>query len=117
MQKIVKLSPETIVFDDESIIYSVHEQDCCESHYIDPTGLNLSEIMDLEFDLSKPLETLIERVEGYGIRLKPVNNFPLSIPAYGINNGYYGTNIKLILQTKDKYEIIDITECQEISDV
>lgn len=116
MSKIIKLENELITFDCGSTLSSSHESDCCEHHELDPTGISLEEVKDLEFDLSQPLESLIERVEGYGIRLKSTNNFPLPIPAYGYNNGYYGTNIDLTLKTKDKSETIDITECQSISE-
>lgn len=116
MAKIIKLEVEQITFDDGSTIYSYHDQDCCESHYLDPSEIELNEVKDLEFDLTQPLEQLIERVEGYGIRLKAKNNFPLPIPCYGYNNGYYGTNINLTLTTKDKTETVDISECQDIMD-
>ena len=115
MAKIIKLEEELITFDDGSTLCSSHHSDCCESHYIDASGIELNEVKDLEFDLTKPLEDLIERVEGYGIRLKSTNNFALPITAYGYNNGYYGTNIDLTLQTANKTETIDITECQDIS--
>jgi len=116
MTRIIKLEEEQITFDDGSTLTSSHESDCCESHYIDPSGIDLDEVKDLEFDLTQPLESLIERIEGYGIRFKSSNNFSLPIPAYGYNNGYYGTNIDLILTTKDRTEKIDITECQDISE-
>ena len=115
MSKIIKLEQELITFDDESTLSSSHDGDCCESHYIDASGIELDEVKDLEFDLTQSLEQLIERVEGYGIRLKSLNNFALPIPAYGYNNGFYGTNIDLTLQTKNKSETIDISECQDIS--
>lgn len=115
MAKIIKLEQEWITFDDGSIIFSSHDSDCCEHHYLDPSGIELYEVKDLEFDLTQSLESLIERVDGYGIRLKSTNNFALAIPAYGYNNGYYGTNIDLTLKTDNKTETIDITECQDIT--
>lgn len=114
MAKIIHLEEGCITFDDGSTLSSSHDQDCCEHHTIDASEISLDEVKDLEFDLSQPLEDLIEKVEDYGIRLKSTNNFPLSIPAYGYNNGYYGTNIDLTLKTKDKEETIDISECQTI---
>lgn len=116
MSKIIKLQQELIAFDDGSTITSDHNQDCCERHYLDAGSIDLDEVKDLEFDLTQPLEQLIERVEDYGIRLKATNNFALAIPAYGYNNGYYGTNIDLTLKTADKEETIDISECQNIRD-
>lgn len=115
MAKIKSLSGNEIVFDDGSRLYSDHDQDCCESHSLDVDGISLSEVEDLEFDLDQPLEDLIEKVEDYGIRLKSSNNFPVSIPGYGYNNGYYSSNLTLKLQTSKKSETIDISDCQKIN--
>lgn len=114
MTKIIKLEAGRITFDDGHTISSNHNTDCCEWHEIDASGISIEEVKDLEFDLSLPFEELIQKVEGYGIRINPINNFPLSVPAYGYNNGYYGNNIDLILSKGNK--VIwehDITECQE----
>lgn len=116
MAKIARLENELITFDDGSTLESHHDRDCCEHHELDPTGIDLKEVEDLEFDLTRPLEELIERVEGYGIRLISSNNFPLSIPAYGYNNGYYSDQLELILTVNGKKQILDITECQSYKD-
>lgn len=116
MSKIIKLEEQRITFDCGSILYSSHDQDCCEVHQIDPTGIKLDEVKDMIFNLNKPLKDLIEKVEGYGIRLKSINDHPLPIPAYGYNNGYYGSNINLHLTVNNKTQTIDISECQEIPD-
>lgn len=113
MAKIIRLENELITFDDGSTLSSDHQSSCCEHHELDPTGIDLEEVKDLEFNLDLPIVELIEKVEGYGIRLKSTNNFPLSIPAYGYNNGYYSDNLLLTLTTKNKTENLDISECQE----
>jgi len=113
MSKIIKLENEKITFDCGSTLVSSHDSDCCEHHELDPTGIELDEVKHMEFNLNQPLEELIERVEGYGIRLKSTNDHPLPIPGYGYNNGYYGSNIDLTLTVGDRSETIDISECQE----
>lgn len=116
MAKIIKLENERILFNDGSTLTSYHAGHCCEHHELDPTGIDLEEVKDLEFDLTKPLGELIEKVDGYGIRLISSNNFPLSIPAYGYNNGYYSDQLDLTLTVDGKEQKLDITECQEITD-
>lgn len=117
MARIINLSGDTIKFDDGHTIYTKHDQDCGEIHEIDTSGIDLSEVKDMEFDLSLPFDKLVEKVESYGIRLKSINSHPLNIPAYGYNNGYYSTDIDLILN-KDGVTIwsVDISECQNITD-
>jgi hypothetical protein len=109
--KVVKLESEQIVFDNGIILNSYHDQDCCESHYLWFNDLTLEDFEGLEFDLSN--DNFFKRVEGYGIELIPINGFPIRIPAYADNNGYYSDN--LILRISDSlgfYKGYDITECQ-----
>ena len=113
--KVVSVDNETIGFEDGTKLWSYHEQDCCESHWLDFEHLQLSDFEGLEFDLSN--DNFFEKIEGYGIALLPVNGHPVRIAGYGSNNGYYTTNLTLVLQkgraTTREY---DITECQVISD-
>jgi len=111
--KIKSLDGNGITFEDGTKIYSDHDSDCCEWHELDTEGIDFDEVKDLEFDTSLPLEELIEKVDGYGIRIKSSNNFPLSIPGYGYNNGYYSDNLTLYLTQGNRNESLDITECQE----
>lgn len=105
----------TITFSDGTALYSYHSSDCCESHYLSMKDLSLSDFDGLEFDLSN--DNFFERIEGYGIALKPVTGHPVRIPGYGYNNGYYSNQLNLILM-RDGQEIFDfnITECQEEND-
>jgi len=109
--KVVKIDSESIEFDNGLILSSNHDQDCCENHYLDFSGLTLEDFQGLEFDLSTA--NFFERVEDYGIRLKPLTNFPVSVPGYGYNNGYYSSNLTLTLSDGRTWEI---SECQEIHD-
>lgn len=101
-----------IIFNDCSHLYSEHSQDCCESHELSFEHLTLEDFKDLKFDLRGDF---FERVDGYGIRLKPVNGFPVAIPGYGSNNGYYGTNIDLVVNFGEEVKRFDVSECQVIS--
>lgn len=113
--KIVSISNDIITFDNGMKLYSNHDQDCCEHHYLVMQDLDIEDLKNLEFDLSG--DTFFERIESYGIALLPLNGFPVRIAGYGSNNGYYSSNLELVLTKKDGsgvFKEFDITECQEI---
>jgi len=104
-----------IIFKDGSTLYDFHNQDCCENHYLDFSSLCLADFEGLEFDLSSP--SFFERVSDFGIRLIPLNGHAVSIPGYGYNNGYYSSDLTLVLSRPGKLdEKFDITECQDQKD-
>lgn len=105
----------SIKFDNGYELDSYHSQDCCESHYLDFSYVIQDEVKDLEFDLSN--DNFFKKVDGYGIELIPINGFSVKIPGYGSNNGYYSTDLRLILTGPDGVrKQYDVTECQTISD-
>jgi hypothetical protein len=116
--KVVEIKNEddgVIVFSNGYTLTTHHDQDCCEHHYWSLTDLTINDFDGLEFDLDD--DNFFGRIEGYGICLVPINGFPVRIPAYGANNGYYSTNLALILSDGDKViKEYDITECQEEND-
>jgi len=110
--KVVKVDSDSVEFENGVKLYSNHDQDCCESHYLDFSDLKIEDFKDLEFDLTN--DDFFERIEDYGIALKPINGFPVRIPGYGSNNGYYSSNIDLIVTNdKDFTKTYDISECQD----
>lgn len=113
--KVIGIS-DCIKFDDGTILDSEHEQDCCESHYLEFNDLTLEDFDGLEFDLSS--DTFFNRIEDYGIELVPVKGHSVKIPGYGYNNGYYTSNLGLVLSnTLERFnKHFDITECQVIQD-
>jgi hypothetical protein len=112
--KVISVSNDGICFEEGYSLSSDHSQDCCESHSLDFSNTGLEEFQDLEFDLSS--DDFFEKVENYGIRLKPLNGHPISVPGYGYNNGYYSTNLELVVTGPNYNKTYDITECQEIRD-
>lgn len=112
--KVIKVEDESIEFDNGVTLFSSHESDCCESHYLSFNDIPLSDFDGLKFDLSK--DDFFKKVEGYGIELIPVKGHPVRVPGYGSNNGYYSTNLTLCIQGEGVDKSFDITECQEIND-
>lgn len=114
MAKVVYVDEGVLRFDDGSKLYSEHESDCCESHYLSFADLSLPDFEGLDFDLWSP--DFFEKVDGYGIRLRPVDGHSISVPGYGYNNGYYSSNLTLVLKREESTTTFDISECQDIKD-
>jgi hypothetical protein len=117
-QKVIAIKNEddgVIEFSNGYRLSTHHESDCCESHYWSLSDLTINDFDGLEFDLDD--DNFFGRIEGYGICLVPIDGFPIRIPAYGSNNGWYSQNLSLVL-TKDNKTIneFDITECQDVDE-
>ena len=111
--KVVEVDSESLIFDNGVMLYSDHEQDCCESHWLCFNDLSIDDFEGLEFDLSN--DSFFERVEGYGIALKPIFGHPVRVPGYGINNGY-SSNLELIVSNHNDFiKTFDVSECQDIN--
>ena len=104
---------DQIEFDNGIKLFSSHDQDCCENHYLSLSDLTMSDFEGLEFDLSN--DDFFERIEGYGIALKPKNGHPVRIPGYGSNNGFYSSELTLVVTNGNDFsKSYDISECQDI---
>lgn len=122
MNYVIKVDTEGITFDNGVWLSSFHSIDCCESHWLSFKDLTLEDFDNLLFDLSG--DEFFERVKDYGIRLIPTNGFPIPIPGYGTNNGYYSEALSLILAKSEDWEEdwnqilkqFDITLCQVVSE-
>lgn len=117
--RVTKINSDIIEFDNGSQLYSHHEQDCCEHHYLSFGDITMSDFDGLEFDLSS--DNFFRRIEDYGIELVPVRGHSVKIPGYGSNNGYYSSDLSLVLTNqvnsagKNYNKSFDISTCQDIS--
>lgn len=110
--KIVKVEEERIIFDNGSILESYHEQECCENHYVDFTSINDQGFENEEFaeHLLKILEVNsyknddcpfdFDRWSSF-FNIKDLKNNKYTLTIYNSNNGYYSTNVSLILTHKN----------------
>lgn len=116
LAKVAKIDSNGIKFDNDIILYSDHDTSCCESHYLDLEHLELSDFDGLEFNLTN--EDFFKRIDDYGIELIPIHGHSIKIPGYAYNNGYYSSQLDLILHnTKLNSKIVyDISECQKWED-
>jgi hypothetical protein len=112
--KVVKVDSNEITFDNGVTLSSYHSQDCCESHSLTLSDLKVDDFEGLEFDLTN--DKFFNRIPDFGIELIPIKGHSVKIPAHGYNNGYYGTNLDLVITNGKDVKTYDITECQEITD-
>lgn len=113
--KVIKIDDNSIEFENGIQLYSYHDQDCCENHYLSFTDLNITDFDRLEFDLTT--DDFFKRIEGYGIELIPIKGHSVKIPGYGSNNGYYSSDLDLILTNRKNFnKKFDISDCQVIED-
>ena len=111
--KVIEVN-DGLVFDNGIKLYSDHESCCCEHHWLDFEHITIDDFKGLEFDLTG--DSFFKRIDGYGIELIPVNGWSVKIPGYGSNNGFYSTNLTLVIEGNGGKKEYDITECQEIND-
>ena len=113
--KVVSIDMEYIKFDNGAVMYSHHLQDCCEQHFLSFKDLQLSDFDGLSFDLTS--DRFFTRVPGFGIRLVPNVGHEVPIPGYGYNNGYYGSNLNLVIEpAHGKRVVYGISDCQYYPD-
>lgn len=111
--KVKSVTTDEIIFNNGVRLFSEHDQDCCESHSLTLGDLTIEDFEGLEFDLSN--DGFFNKIDGFGIELVPIHGFSVKIPAHGWNNGYYGTNLELIVTDNALFtKKYDITDCQDI---
>lgn len=113
MALVTQIDHEVINFDNGWSVISDHRDSCCEVHYLafpEAEGLLGADIPIENLD-----ESFFKRVEGYGIMFIQRNGHPISVPGYGRNNGYYGSNIELIIKNEfgETIASFDVSECQD----
>jgi len=115
-RSVVEVISDCITFDNGYKLYSEHESDCCESHYLSMSDLTLSDFDGLEFDLDN--DDFFRRIPDYGIELIPIQGYSVRIPGYGYNNGYYSSQLDLCLEDVNGgiVRTYDVSECQVIGD-
>lgn len=100
--KIINATDEYLEFGNGIKIENYHYQECCEHVYADFTALK-DEAGQYEF----AEDIKIEKVKGYGFRIEG-----FFIPCYNSQNGYYGSDLKLVISKYDKkIKEIDISDC------
>lgn len=129
--KIKKVNMYEILFDNNSTLESYHEQNCCESHYVDFSSLDgqgwegqefpetLKELLCNKFTninynkIPVPLEDPFDYSEKYTfVNIKDVEGNIYTMNIYNSNNGYYSTNVSLKYTTKDP-KVVEMVVIQD----
>lgn len=116
--KIKEINEKNIIFDNGYKLEYYHEQDCCEMVYADfevlksynvstKTGKN---IKIEEIDFSENLKEIAVGVEKMGFNMISKIGEKFFIPCYNDQNGYYSSDLELILYKEKTKEIMDISE-------
>jgi len=112
--KVVSLDNGIIQFNNGYSLYADHVSDCCESHDLCIEDLDILDFDGLIFNLD---DEFFRRVKGYGIELIPVYGYSVRIAGHGYNNGYYSSELTLVIDKDDKIvRTFDISECQDIEE-
>lgn len=114
MSKIKRINEESLEFDNGFVLQSEHESNCCEYHWLDFSILEIyNDIYEQEFDVENGIK--FKEVEGMGILLYDENGNKYLVNGYGRNNGWYSSNITLVLYN-GKGKVVkeyDVTKCQD----
>ena len=97
--KAIKLKDDVLYFDDGTTIEAIHDQDCCENVYADFKQLEDTGFFGKEFD-----KINVVGINGSGIR---INDY--FVPCYNQQNGYYSSNLVLVLKNGKESKTIDIS--------
>ena len=99
--RILKITEDSIEFDNGKDISFVHDQDCCEINYADFEQLDS---LAREVDFSEPI--VFESCD-YGFRFgnPPINMF--FVPCYSIQNGYYSSLLDIWYDDKEVIHGLD----------
>ena len=107
----VKVCEELLEIDGMTL-RSLHIQSCCEHHYLDFEHFPKEELARL-----KLIEKIdITGVKGMGLNLRFYNgdsDVCIFVPGRGYNNGYYNSEIILVIQEKGVEKKFDVSEFQE----
>ena len=105
-----------LLFSNDVRIKTIHRQSCCESVYADFGSIEDSVLMS-NFPI---INITLEAVDGSGIRLIAQHatrneQAIVFVPCYDFQNGYYSSNLELIICDKDNNLLgcFDVAHCTE----
>lgn len=116
--KIKEINETSIIFDNDYKLETFHDQDCCEEVYADFSVLQTYNVSNItgktinirEIDFEENLNKLVKGIEGQGFNLISKIGENFFVPCYNEQNGYYSSNLELILRKNKNTETLDITD-------
>lgn len=97
--RVVEANDERLEFDNGLVLKSYHDQRCCEINYLDfeeglPVGTELPAMNAIEF--YKAI-----KIKKDGFSVKDIHGIPKWVQARSEQNGYYSSNVDLIIRDKN----------------
>lgn len=116
--KIKNITESNIIFDNGYELEAFHDRDCCEDVYADFSVLQTYNVSNItgntinirEIDFEENLNKLVKGIEGQGFNLISKIGENFFVPCYNEQNGYYSSNLTLILHKQEEKETLDITD-------
>lgn len=116
--KIKNITESNIIFDNGYELEAFHDRDCCEDVYADFSVLQSYNVSNItgdtinirEIDFEENLNKLVKGIEGQGFNLISKIGENFFVPCYNEQNGYYSSNLTLILHKQEEKETLDITD-------
>jgi len=116
--KIKNITESNIIFDNGYELEAFHDRDCCEDVYADFSVLQTYNVSNRtgntinirEIDFEENLNKLVKGIEGQGFNLISKIGENFFVPCYNEQNGYYSSNLTLILHKQEEKETLDITD-------
>ncbi|NCC41602.1 MAG: hypothetical protein EOM21_19720 [Gammaproteobacteria bacterium] len=111
---LVDYKEDRATFDDGTYLESHHDQDCCENHWLDFSTLKgqgaewamfPEHLVDM-FDVTeRDVPNLIKEDWISFVTMKDSRGYVYTLTIYNSNNGYYGTDVTVIMRDKDGHEL------------
>ena len=110
--KVIEVKSDNIKFDNGMVLSAFHKDKTYADNYLCFDDLTLNDFKDLEFDLTT--DKFFNRMIGYGIELVPIKGHSIRTPGYGVDSGFYTSDLELVLTSGDniikKFEVSDNQE-------
>ena len=108
--KIIKITDDEIIFDNDMTISQDHDQDCCEEVYADFKQLHDTFIMTERFN-----NGVFVSPHKFGFVIYGDSEYSYYVPCYNIQNGYYSDDLTITFPSKNKkgkwnYQTINIVD-------
>lgn len=98
--KVIVCEPDDHVeFDNGLVLLSDHDQDCCESNYLDFEQLYVGREFD-DMTAGEFVDAITMKEDGFS--LKDSQKTPAWVQARSIQNGFYSSGVKLVVSDGNK---------------
>lgn len=109
--KIIQVNPDSVIFDDGSVLTSEHNGAQSQEHRLAFNTLVIEDLVDKEFDLST--DAFFDKIEGFGLHLRTTSDELFDLWAYAADL-VYSEDFKLVVTNGESVVRYDITGCEDV---